>query len=193
MLTAMFGELLFTTRARSKPQASLLAAIMVAGGALWFTPLPRTALFTGTGIASCLGLWAGVFALVHYFYGCRISVRRFGPEYPGAHPRFELRYREAGRKGLGILDIGHITGLAITPYPPPWWRSWLQPRWDQQSRTLRSRQFGYTGPGLAISYVLPPYASTDQRERTVMLPCRDAETLKSLLDSILVEDGALSA
>lgn len=189
----MFGEHLFKTRARSAPQASLTAAALVTGGALWFIPLPNDALLTPASLVACLGLWAGVFALVHFCYGCRISVRRFAPEYPGAHPRFELRYREASRKGIGFIDVAHITGLGISDYPPPWWQGWLHPRWDEESRTMRSRQFGYTGPGLAISYGLPPYASADQRERTVLLPCRDADTLKVLLESILAEDGALSA
>lgn len=174
----------FHSRATSHPWVTALLALMVSAGAWHFGPGRLFDVDSGNTSAAVPvfgALWLLVFLLIHYAWGIRVWVRRQTVLTPRAEEDSVLSFRGLSRYSRGTLPARYITGLALYQFEGPWWRFW-QGDSDLPDNAVVYRQPGYVGPGLLVSYRLPPHLVADTGERTWILPVPQARQLLRLLE-----------
>jgi len=143
---------------------------------------------TVAAVAVFGGLFLLVFLLIHYAWGIRVWVRRETVLTPLAVQDGVLSFRGLSKHTRGSVASQYITRMAPIQFDGPWWYLWRSFEGLPENAVVY-RQPGYVGPGVLVSYRLPPHMVADAEERTWVLPVPRARELMDLLEHTRCTQG----
>ncbi len=173
---------------------SLLPALLGYGGVTILLTSGGSTAFSGnsslteklTQLAVFSGCWLVMFAIVHFTTGIRIAVkdaRSFDWELTPC-----LIVRGTGKEAKKHIPCRDILKAEPDSYSQSWWKSFLMTDYTQTHPTVRLS--GYSGPAVRIVYRARTLFDKEKREFTLLIPCKEADTLCHCLSRLAAQETA---
>ncbi len=180
----MFGhKKIFKTRTRSSQHFCIGVGIIVAilfsftftPGFIFAAGMEQSS--TSIYVISFLGLTGVGYLLMRYYYGVRTWINEPNNK-PGNR---ELWLRSVTYDASTVIPCDSITRVELCEYDQSFLGLLLKGKSSNEDHCYHYKQPGYRGPGLRVSYLLPPQYKQEPIEKTFQFPVNHAEQVAELI------------